>query len=157
MSASPIAPMPSLSSIASPCHVPPTASRTVPAGSLGICGKTPMRAFRPRRTTPASGSSSPDNKRNNVLLPQPLSPTTPRRSPVLTVTETSLNNARPGREARRPSASIRIMSVPAARDDRGECQGWFVRFKSLQSIAALEQGNKCIIASTKNSDATNLT
>ena len=155
VSASAMAPIPSLSNIASACHVPPIASRTVPLGRCGICGRTPMRALRPRRTTPASGSDSPDKMRNSVLLPHPFKPTTPRRSPVLTVTETLVKSARPGREAVRPSASMRIMSVAPARNDGGQCKRWLVRFKSLKAIATLEQRDQCIIATSKNSNATN--
>ena len=50
--------------------------------------------------------------RSNVLLPQPLSPTTPMRSPSLTVSDTSSNNGRLGREARSPWASIKITGSP---------------------------------------------
>ena len=152
-----MSPMPSLSSIASPCQPPPTASRTVPSGNTGNCGKTPMRAPRPVRTTPASGRSSPDKIRNSVLLPQPFRPTTPKRSPVLNVIETSSNKGRPGRDALSPSASIRIMSVPTARKNWNQCQRWFICFKALQSVFALEQCNKFAIATAQDTNATNFT
>ena len=150
-----MSPIPNLSSMASPCQPPPTASRTVPFGNTGNWGSTPMRALRPRRTTPASGANSPDKMRNNVLLPQPLRPTTPRRSPVLMVIETSSNKVRPGREALSPSASIRIISVPTARKNWNQCQCRLVCFKSLQAVLALEQSNQNIVAATQDTNATN--
>ncbi|CAB5045785.1 unannotated protein [freshwater metagenome] len=157
VSASVMSPMPNLSSIASPCQPPPTASRTVPSGSTGNCGNTPMRAPRPVRTTPASGRSSPDRMRNSVLLPQPFKPTTPKRSPVLNVIETSSNKGRPGRDALSPSASIRIMSVPTARKNRNQCERRFVRFKTLQSVFALEQCNKFSVTASQNTNTPDFT
>ena len=94
--------IPRRSNIASPCHVPPTASRTVPTGRTGVCPRMPTRALRPRRTTPASGSRSPLIMRSSVLFPHPLRPTTPIRSPSLTVSETSANKGRLGRDALSP-------------------------------------------------------
>ena len=89
-------------------HRPPRApSRRAAPGSAA---RTPTLAPRPHRTSPASGRSSPASMRNSVLLPQPLSPTTPRRSPSLMVTETSANRGRFGRLAASRSASIRIMA-----------------------------------------------
>ena len=105
--------MPRRSSMASPCHVPPTASRTVPFGRTGAWLKTPTRALRPRRTTPPSGSCSPLMMRNSVLLPQPFRPTTPTRSPSLRVIETSAKSGRFGREALSPWASITITTAQA--------------------------------------------
>ena len=99
--------------MASPCHVPPTASRTVPFGRTGAWLNTPTRALRPRRTTPPSGSCSPLIMRNSVLLPQPFRPTTPTRSPSLRVIETSANSGRFGREALSPWASITITTSQA--------------------------------------------
>ena len=89
-----------------------TAARTVPAGSTGSCGSAPTRALRPRRTTPASGSRSPLIIASSVLLPQPLRPTTPIRSPSLRVSERSVNSGRFGRDAPSPCASIRITTHP---------------------------------------------
>ena len=88
-------------------HRPPRApSRPAAPGSAA---GSPTRAPRPHRTSPASGRSSPASIRSSVLLPQPLSPTTPSRSPSLIVSETSANSGRFGRLAASRSASMRIM------------------------------------------------
>ena len=112
--------------MASPCHVPPTASRTVPLGRTGAWLNTPTRALRPRRTTPSSGSCSPLMMRNNVLLPQPFRPTTPTRSPSLRVIETSANNGRLGREALSPWASITITTAQATSTSPPQRGRWSV-------------------------------
>ena len=69
------------------------------------------RRPRPRRTTPASGSTRPASWRSSVDLPEPLSPTTPSRSPDAIVTDTSANSGRPGRLAASPAASRRITTL----------------------------------------------
>ena len=57
---------------------------------------------------PASGSRSPASTCSSVDLPPPLMPTTPRRSPLDTVTDRSVNSGLPGRLAATPEASTRI-------------------------------------------------
>ena len=64
------APIPSRSSMASPCQPSPTASRTVPGGSCGTCSSMPIRTPRPRRTSPDSGSISPARTRSRVDFPR---------------------------------------------------------------------------------------
>ena len=60
-----------------------------PAGSVPVWSSTPM-ARSPRRVTrPESGSSVPVSSDSSVLLPPPLRPTTPIRSPAATPRETS--------------------------------------------------------------------
>ncbi|CAB4605362.1 unannotated protein [freshwater metagenome] len=115
VSASRRPPIPRRSSMASPCHPCPTASRTVPAGRSGRWGSTPMRAPRPHRTVPivpsgpGCGSISRASIRSSVVLPEPLMPTTPMRSPGSTVIDTSVNSGRSGRLADRREASRRLM------------------------------------------------
>ena len=67
-----------------------TTSRTVvPGGSVPDWSRTPI-ARSPRRVTrPESGSSAPVSIDSRVVLPPPLRPTTPIRSPAATPRETS--------------------------------------------------------------------
>ena len=87
-------PHPRRSKAASDSQPSPTADDTVPGGSSGSCGRYPMRTPRPRRICPESGASTPAMTRSSVDLPVPLIPTTPRRSPSITVRESSSNRAR---------------------------------------------------------------
>ena len=88
--------------------VRPVTSPIVAPASGASWSSTTMRLPRPRRTTPASGSTRPASWRSSVDLPDPLSPTTASRSPDSIVTETSANSGRPGRLAASPDASRRI-------------------------------------------------
>ena len=54
-----------------------------------VCGTTPKRAGATR--VPASGSSSPSSTRNSVVLPPPLGPRTPMRSPACSANETPVS------------------------------------------------------------------
>ena len=63
---------------------------------------------RPRRTSPPSGSRVPAMIDSSVDLPVPLMPTTPRRSPLATVTDTSENSGRFGLLMLTLSTSTRI-------------------------------------------------
>ena len=53
-----------------------------PAGSTAIWSSVTTRAPRPRRTTPASGSTEPASTPSSVDFPEPLMPTTASRSPL---------------------------------------------------------------------------
>ena len=64
---------------------------------------------------PRLGSRSPLIIVSSVLLPEPLRPTTPMRSPSLRVSERSVNSGRFGRDALEPCASIRITSQATGR------------------------------------------
>ena len=72
-----------------------TTWRAVRAGSReGTCSSTPTVAPRRTTTSPASGSSRPASRRARVLLPEPLRPTSPARSPSSRETETSSSTCR---------------------------------------------------------------
>ena len=75
---------------------------------------------RPRRITPISASVSPARTRSSVVFPLPFKPTTARRSPLDTVTDTSAKSGRPGRLAERPAASTRIKGAPRVQSERRE-------------------------------------
>src|SRR5690606_36521915 len=91
-----------------PSQPPPTTSATGPPGSAASWSRATTLAPRTRRTTPASGVTVPASTPSNVDLPVPLMPTTPRRSPLATVTDRSVNSGLPGRLADSPWASTRI-------------------------------------------------
>jgi hypothetical protein len=49
------------------------------------------------------------------------------------------------------------MSVPTARKNWNQSQRWFICFKALQSVFALEQCDKFAIAAAQDTNATNFT
>ena len=54
-----------------------------------VCGTTAKRAG--ASSVPASGASSPSRTRKSVVLPPPLGPSTPMRSPACRANDTSLS------------------------------------------------------------------
>jgi hypothetical protein len=77
-------------------------------GQRRVWSRWVTRAPRPRRTSPASGSTAPASTPSSVDFPHPLIPTTARRSPVATVTDRPVKSGLPGRLAARSAASTRI-------------------------------------------------
>jgi hypothetical protein len=64
-----------------------TASRTVTGKNqftVSTCGTYPTASPGRRRTRPAMGLTEPATAFSRVLLPDPLGPTTPRKSPAST-------------------------------------------------------------------------
>ena len=81
-------PRPSRSRTAAASHESPTASRAVTSSNTGRWGSVATCTPPSLRTMPLSGVMSPVAIPRRVDLPAPLWPTTPSRSPELTVSET---------------------------------------------------------------------
>src|SRR5262249_24102362 len=62
--------------------VPASAKRVRPGAKSGCWCKSATRAPACRRTSPSSGRSRPASRRKRVVLPTPLGPTRPARSPA---------------------------------------------------------------------------
>ena len=93
----PTPPMPSRSRIdAASQPVAHRVERPCPGAAARPGRGTDSRVPRPRRTVPASGATVPASTLRRVDLPPPLMPTTPRRSPLATVTERPSKSGLPG-------------------------------------------------------------
>ena len=84
-----------------------------PAGSGASWSRSTTRSAPPAPHGARFGCVAPARTRSSVDLPLPFRPTTASRSPLDSVTDTSANSGRPGREAARPEASSRITSEEA--------------------------------------------
>ena len=141
--------MPSPSSTSRTCGRPPTRARPPypatarrrgpgrPAGASSPCARCAMCSPPTRLTRPPSGARRPVRMSSSVVLPPPLSPTTPIRSPRSTPSDTrveqhprrvagdvrgdrlQVDEVRPGRIRRAPAASGRPGSGELVRSTTG--------------------------------------
>src|SRR5262245_4198178 len=96
------------------------------------CGKYPNEVPRSREISPASEDSWPRMIENSVVLPAPLGPTNPMRSPRFTCRVASLNSVRPPNDLAIPdSVNMRgyfSATVPASktglRETAVSAAGW---------------------------------
>ena len=101
---------PAHSWVASP-RGPITASPTVSAASSVRWVTTAIRRPPTRETRPESGSTTPVRISNRVVLPPPLRPTTPMRSPALTPSETLSSTCRMPKEIEPCSMLMRLVGA----------------------------------------------
>src|SRR5690349_622971 len=82
------------------------------------CVGSPVMSASSKRTRPAVGRSTPVSRLNNVVLPAPLGPISPRISPALTESVTLFTATSPPKRQVSPDASSNAISGLAIHAER---------------------------------------